>query len=643
MSRFYLGVSLVVSSIVMVACAEDRWRILPDRTGIEWPVAVDSRLPHDDTLEMSGERVSLILKYGVSSNRVLRIDRHLEWPDLRVQPNDTYGNYDRDFADEDIPSIAIDGRRLCEKPHRITWDGVLTIESDAGAGMTVCRRIFPSAKNAASLEILKMRNGSSTAVEVSALTPSNVAYRLGCTGRYVSAAVIRPAGTVRLEPGASATFGIACFARRADQPDVAFDFEAELEGRIGRIRELADVVVLETGDPLYDTAFRLAKIRAGESVFRTRGGVVHSPGGGTYYAATWCNDQIEYAGPWQAMTGDALSLEAAYTGYCQYLPFMADDYAPIPSSVIAEGFDIWNGAGDRGDAAMWAYGACRFVLATGRRDWAEHLRPGIRWCLEYCRRKLTKAGVVASDTDELEGRLPSGNANLCTSALYCDALRHASYLERDLGDVERADLYARQSESMGAVIETYFGRDVHGFKTYRYYEGCDILRSWIGIPLCMGLKDRASGTVAALFSSYLWTGDGMLSAEGEKTRMTWDRSALYSFRGAFAVGLGAEVSDQFRTYTISRVLGEHVPYPVEAWPEGGRRHLSAESALYCRVFTEGLFGLDPIGLGTFAMSACLPKGVTAAHLRSVRFGNRLVDLDAMKTGAVVVREHADQK
>ena len=37
--------------------------------------------------------------------------------------------------------------------------------------------------------------------------------------------------------------------------------------------------------------------------------------------------------------------------------------------------------------------------------------------------------------------------------------------------------------------------------------------------------------------------------------------------------------------------GEHVPYPVEAWPEGNQRHLSAESALYCRIFTEGLFGL----------------------------------------------------
>lgn len=42
---------------------------------------------------------------------------------------------------------------------------------------------------------------------------------------------------------------------------------------------------------------------------------------------------------------------------------MNSDYKPIPSSIIAEGKDTWNGAGDRGDAAMIAYGAARYALA----------------------------------------------------------------------------------------------------------------------------------------------------------------------------------------------------------------------------------------------------------------------------------------
>ena len=74
--------------------------------------------------------------------------------------------------------------------------------------------------------------------------------------------------------------------------------------------------------------------------------------------------------------------------------------------------DIWNGAGDRGDAAMIAYGAARYVLARGDKHEAEELWPLIEWCLEYCRRQLNEGGVVASDSDELEGRFPSGGWQL---------------------------------------------------------------------------------------------------------------------------------------------------------------------------------------------------------------------------------------
>ena len=250
----------------------------------------------------------------------------------------------------------------------------------------------------------------------------------------------------------------------------------------------------------------------------------------------------------------SMAREASMNAYCHYMPFMAPDYAPIPSSVIAEGFDYWNGAGDRGDAAMWAYGAARFVLASGRRDWAERLLPGLRWTLEYCRRHVNAQGVVASDTDELEGRLPSGKANLCTSSLYYDALRHAAIILRELGHGgESADCNIRADE-MRQAIERYFGADVHGFKTYRYYKGCKVLRSWIGIPLVMGIYDRAKGTCAALFSAHLWTGSGMQSAEGDSKGVTWDRSALYAFRGLLAAGETEAATAEFIAYLKSQPL-----------------------------------------------------------------------------------------
>ncbi len=623
-----------------VTCrAETRWRPLPDGTGIEWRVDADRRLPHADKIEMSGLGAALILEYGVTGTGELTLKRKLVWPWLRIIPNNTYGQYSRTFEPAGVPTLTVDGRPLVERPRRMTFDGVLTIESDGGAGLSVTRRIFPSASAKCSVERIEVRNGGDAARTVRVVNPDNAEYRLGCTGRYLSDAVLAPMDESVLAPAATRVFTLRFAARRMDEPVVTVDGEAELRERRRRVTELTDAVVLETGDAVLDTAFRLAKIRAGESIFRTRGGVLHSPGGEQYYAATWCNDEVEYAGPWFAMTGDALAMEASLNAYLHYMPFMAPDFKPIPSSVIAEGNDIWNGVGDRGDAAMWAYGATRFALAAGRRDWAERLRPGIRWTLEYCRRRLTPQGVVASDTDELETRLPSGKANLCTSSLYCDALRHAAYLERDLGDAERSGDYERRREELVRAIDAHFGAEMHGWQTYRYYEGCTVLRSWIGIPLCMGIETRAADTTAALFSEHLWNGEGMLCMEGDRKGVTWDRSLLYAMRGVFAAGLGERVLDHLQGYSRSRLLGEHVPYPVEAWPEGGRRHLSAESALYCRIFTEGLFKIDPVGLDRFAVATRVPAAFGKAKLRKVRLQGRCVDLEIRPDLSVQITGH----
>ena len=80
--------------------------------------------------------------------------------------------------------------------------------------------------------------------------------------------------------------------------------------------------------------------------------------------------------------------ESALNSYMHFARFMNDEYKPIPSSIIAEGIDIWNGAGDRGDAAMIAYGAARYALVRSRREEAMKLWPLVEWCLEYCKRKL---------------------------------------------------------------------------------------------------------------------------------------------------------------------------------------------------------------------------------------------------------------
>jgi len=70
-------------------------------------------------------------------------------------------------------------------------------------------------------------------------------------------------------------------------------------------------------------------------------------------------------------------------------------------------------------------------------------------------------------------------------------------------------------------------------------------------------------------------------------------------------------------YSKQRLLGEHVPYPVEAYPEGNQAHLSAESALYCRIYTEGLFGIQPTGFNSFTCQPRLPLGWNEMSLGNV--------------------------
>jgi hypothetical protein len=156
----------------------------------------------------------------------------------------------------------------------------------------------------------------------------------------------------------------------------------------------------------------------------------------------------------------------------------------------------------------------------------------------------------------------------------------------------------------------------------------------------MGITERKDETIKALFSKYLWTSNGILTESGSTT--FWDRATLYAFRGLFASGATDEGMKYFSYYSAMRLLGEHVPYPVEAWPEGGQRHLAAESALYCRAVTEGLFGITPTGFNRFTLAPWLPKGWNYMNLKNVKAFDNTFDIEVRRKGSkesiVVKRE-----
>ena len=225
---------------------------------------------------------------------------------------------------------------------------------------------------------------------------------------------------------------------------------------------------------------------------------------------------------------------------------MGKDYQKIPSSIIAEGLDIWEGAGDRGDAAMYLYGLSRFLLAYGDKKLAEEYFSALYWCAEYCKLKLND-GVIESDSDELEGRFPSGNANLCTNSLAYAGLMSASDIACELGYKEKEIELTQFAGELRINIEKYFGFRLSGYDTYRYYKENTLLRSWICIPLTMGILDRSEGTVNALLSDRLFGENGLVCQEGDTT--FWDRSTLYALRGIFNAGKSDDVYRFLNYYT----------------------------------------------------------------------------------------------
>lgn len=673
-----------------------RWTIDPADGGITWAIQRAPRppretlapnappppeyAPHTDRIEMAGLHIAAIVTYGIDNLGAPTLSRQLIWPMLRYEPNKTRDHLDITFVDS--PRIIINGSSAPrEIVTRIHHRGIITIESrfpQRNAGdIILTRELFPSPDKPAYIERCTFKNTGDADITieledtVKTIHPNASRTPIYDTGYTAISAVINP-GPRKLAPGQTATCAYVISAQKNSDYAATplarnIDPDAELAARRARVNYCLDNLILDTPDPVLNTAFAFAKIRVTESVFDTAAGLMQGPGGGAYYAAIWANDQAEYAGPFTPYLGDKYGDGSSLNAYRTFAKYMNPQYKPIPSSITGEGKTIWQGAGDRGDMAMIAYGAARFALARGDKQTAAELWPLIEWCLEYCHRKIDSRGVVASDSDELENRFPAGKANLCTSTLYYDALLSAAYLGHDLGKpAAQLDAYRSQAGSLRNAIEKHFGSNVEGYDTYRYYDKTDyanaaagkpenarlarhaayynrpdILRAWICMPLTVGIYDRAKTTTDALFSPRLWTDDGLATEAGQITY--WDRSTLYALRGVFAAGETKRALDFLKFYSARRLLGEHVPYPIEAWPEGNQRHLSTESGLYCRIYTEGIFGIRPTGLRSFACTPRLPAEWPRMTLKRVKAFGDTFDLTVERAGSqlkiIVTREN----
>lgn len=620
------------------------WEI-SDRRAITWRVGEQGQLPHNENIEMAGKQVAAIVYYSVDSSRRLHLSRDVIFPQLR-----TFNKFDepdwkkyrayfrRTVGDEVLPSIRL-GNKIIRptKVDSVKIGGWLRFYHTSIDGLRIVRTLYPSPEERFLVEEWQLINESNQDMSFEITQSKWQQSEMGYKGQYTFHAFGKGPEKVDLDRGEAVSFPVYFGATLNDESS-QFDDRSAWEGRQSFIKEMQSNLALITPDPVINLLFYFSKIRASESIFNSSMGLIHSPGGGNYYLGTWANDQVEYSGPFFPYLGYETGNEAAFNTYQKFKKHIPKGEAHIPYAFEVDGNFIMDFL-DRGDAAMIAYGTTQYLLARGDEEEAENLWPLVEWSLDYCHEHRNGAGAVISESDEMEGRISTGKANLSTSSLYYGGLKQAERLAKSMNRKGLANRYSKRGKEMGRVIEQYFGATMEGLDTYRYFDGNEYLRHWICLPLVMGITDRKEATLSALFE-HLWTENGVLVEKkpNSKINMFWDRATLYALRGAFRVGETELAFEKLKDYSRKRLLGDHVPYAIEAYPENNMKHLSAESALYCRIITEGMLGITPISLSSFRMKARLPTEWDFLELKNLSLSGQTTNLSLRRKGTKVMVE-----
>ncbi|OUJ72761.1 six-hairpin glycosidase-like protein [Hymenobacter crusticola] len=605
---------------------------------ITWDLTRETRLPHDDNIELAGTQIAAIIRYQVDQAKQVHITRDIIFPQLRkfTKSNESlYRAYLRDdYRDDLLPVLTLaDKKYESGVLDSVRIKGKITFYFREKDGLTLVRSFFPSMHERCLVEKWTLLNTGKTLRIVGIGATELQQTEQGWHGTYHRRVFTDAQRSVTLPPGAHYDFGVYFLATLNEEAAPTVSVAAIERSRDTFLDSIAVNLQLHSPDPVLNTLFYFSKIRAAESIFRSRYGLVHSPGGGNYYVGIWANDQAEYSGPFFPYLGYQTGLQAALNAYRIFQRNLPKDGGKIWASFEMD-VTFPFGERDRGDAAMIAFGATHFLLASGDAQKSKELWPLITWCLAYCRQRTTAAGVVASESDELEGRFPAGSANLATSCLYYGALLQAARLAQAMHQPASVSAtYHQRAKRLATAIDEYFGAEMDGLHTYKYYKENTTLRSWICLPLVVGLYQRKAGTLAALFDK-LWSANGVLTElkpGASSPPVFWDRGSLYAFRGAFKAGAADQALERLTSYVTTRLTGFRVPYAVEAWPENGMAHLSAESALYCRIFTEGILGLEPTGFHSFTLRPNLPSSWSDMTINNIKAFNTTFDVSLRRS------------
>ena len=560
-------------------------------------------LPYYDHIETSGLYSSLIYQYGVDLQKNYEATYHIVFPTFRKKPDETRSSFCVQIKDPF--DIFIDGKKYNNKLEKFIIDGLINVHL-LDNGISLIQDILCSDDYPGLLITCYLTNNTDTDKKV---VIKNMIKTIPCDDLYLTKPYHIEAfihsnnkrkkvyDRVTIKPHQSYSF---CYVIRCKYDDdtskTIINPSKTFKSRYMKLLDYDMLYNVETNNKVLNTMFHFSKIRSAESVFNTECGLLHCPGGGNYYAAIWTNDQCEYAAPLFAYFDDITANLAIINSFLQYEKYMYTDKDLI-TSIIAEGRGYWNGAKDRGDAAMYAYGLANFVLTKGDFEIALPVIKPLTWCIEHTLAKKNEFGLIVSDSDELENRFESGNCNLATNAIFYQALIKTAAVLKEF-DIENN--YLEEANSLKEKINEYF----YDGDRCIYCKEETHLRSHVVYPLIMGIYEHAEDIINTIMDERLYTDNGFKTIDNCETY--WDRITLMAIRGLFNADRSNLAYEILEKYSENRLLKDHVPYAIEAYPEGNQAHLAAESALYARIYLEGILGYEPLSFSLFKLHLSMP-------------------------------------
>lgn len=214
---------------------------------------------------MTGFNVSGIISYGVDETGLLRMNRHIVFPSLRMIPNETRGSLTHNFPSSISSFIKVNGQKITkEYPDSIEINGFLTINSRTETGVLIRRTLFPAMdQKKAFIERFDLVNMKEQLMSVEIVSPdyseATLEKKESLDGHYfLEASIYGEYNNRQLKPGETMTVYCAYSARKANE-HLELDVLLQEQRRTDFVTHIDSELVLETPSEVINMAFKMNK------------------------------------------------------------------------------------------------------------------------------------------------------------------------------------------------------------------------------------------------------------------------------------------------------------------------------------------------------------------------------------------------